>query len=305
MVKYIEPYHWIICNDKSRWLPGVDPTQRETLLSIGAFLQNIEYAANQFGYNCSYDALATTAQDEKILDIKLAPSSAISNFDIEQIKLRRTVRSHYLSNRIPEQDVQYITDDNTDSFHFIPNTSKQYNWLNEQTIEANRIQSYRNAAQEELANWIRFSNKEAEKHLDGLTTAGMEIEGFSGWVVRNFYKKTDVLKKSFSEQSIDKVKQQVQHSGGWLLITSKDNSVISLLETGKRLQRMLLKIRQKNMAIHPMTQILEEPAITSSLIQSTGINDPIQFVLRTGYIKKYPDPVSLRRPVDWFVHSDI
>ena len=39
-VKYVEPYHWIIGNDKNRWLPGVDPTQRETILSIGAFLQD-------------------------------------------------------------------------------------------------------------------------------------------------------------------------------------------------------------------------------------------------------------------------
>ena len=30
-VKYIEPYHWIIGNDKSKWLPAVDPTQRETI----------------------------------------------------------------------------------------------------------------------------------------------------------------------------------------------------------------------------------------------------------------------------------
>ncbi|MEI7977058.1 MAG: nitroreductase, partial [Betaproteobacteria bacterium] len=26
-VKYMEPYHWIIGNDKSKWLPGVAPTQ--------------------------------------------------------------------------------------------------------------------------------------------------------------------------------------------------------------------------------------------------------------------------------------
>ena len=44
-IKYIEPYHWIICNDKSRWLSAVDPTQRETVLSIGAYIQNLEYAA--------------------------------------------------------------------------------------------------------------------------------------------------------------------------------------------------------------------------------------------------------------------
>ena len=41
-IKYLEPYHWIIGNDKSKWLPGVDPTQRETILSIGAFVQNLE-----------------------------------------------------------------------------------------------------------------------------------------------------------------------------------------------------------------------------------------------------------------------
>ena len=39
-VQYLEPYHWIIGNDKSKWLPAVDPTQRETILSIGTVIQN-------------------------------------------------------------------------------------------------------------------------------------------------------------------------------------------------------------------------------------------------------------------------
>jgi len=47
---------------------------------------------------------------------------------------------------------------------------------NEQTIVANRLQSYRAPAQQELANWIRFSSKDAEKYGDGLTTASMEID---------------------------------------------------------------------------------------------------------------------------------
>ncbi len=51
-VKRLGPYHWIVGNDKTRWLPGVDPTQRETILSIGAFLQNMEYAASSLGYVC-------------------------------------------------------------------------------------------------------------------------------------------------------------------------------------------------------------------------------------------------------------
>ena len=97
--------------------------------------------------------------------------------------------------------------------------------------------------------------------------------------------------------------KQVSQSAGWLLITSKDNSVATLLETGKRLQRLWLKIRDKNIAIHPMTQIIEEASTNQLLNQSIGINEPVQFILRTGYLKNYPEPVSLILPVDQFIRT--
>ncbi len=302
-VKYLEPYHWIIGNDKSKWLPAVDPTQRETILSIGAFVQNLEYAANNLGYNCQFDILATSNQDENMVEIRLNKSGSIHEYDIQKIKRRRTVRSTFLSEALKKEDVDYLINAETNFLHFISNVSKEFQWLNEQTIEANRIQSYRDAAQNELANWIRFSSKDAEKYRDGLTTAGMEIEGIPGWILRNFYKKASVMKKDFREQAIDKVKKQVSHSAGWLLITAKDNSVTTLLETGKRMQRLFLKVREKNIAIHPMTQILEEPSTNQMVNQSIGISDNIQFILRTGYLENYPEPVSLRRPVDWFIRT--
>ena len=96
----------------------------------------------------------------------------------------------------------------------------------------------------------------------------MEIEGIPGWVLRNFYGKSNVMKKGFREQSIDKVKEQVSQSAGWLLITSKDNSVTTLLETGKRMQRLFLRVRERNIAIHPMTQILEESSTNQMLNKS-------------------------------------
>lgn len=302
-VKYIEPYHWIIGNDKSRWLPAVDPTQRETILSIGAFVQNLEYAANNLGYNCQFNIIATSNQDENVIDVKLHKSGIIHKYDIQKIKQRRTVRSKYLNDALKKEDADYLMSGETDFFYFIPNTAKEHQWLNEQTIEANRIQSYRDAAQKELADWIRFSSKDAEEYRDGLTTAGMEIEGIPGWVLRNFYGKSNVIKKGFREQSIDKVKEQVSQSAGWLLITSEDNSVTTLLETGKRLQRLWLKIRERNIALHPMTQILEETATSKMVNQSIGIGHNVQFILRMGYLKNYPQPVTLRRSVERFVRT--
>ena len=302
-VKYIVPYHWLICNDRTRWLPAVDPTQRETILSIGTFIQTLEYAAANAGYNCAFTVLATTNQDENIMDIKLTKASGMVSFDIKKIKNRRTVRSNYLDDVLKKEDVNYLFSDEKKFFNFIQSGSKEYKYLNEQTIEANRIQSYRDAAEKELSDWIRFSTKDAQKNMDGLSTASMEIEGISGFIVRNFYNKNSVMKDSFKDRSVDNVIKQISQSAGWLLITSKDESVAGLLETGKRMQRLFIKVREKGVAIHPMTQILEEPSTKQALNQSIGINDSIQFILRIGYLKNYPEPVSLRRPVDWFVRK--
>lgn len=165
------------------------------------------------------------------------------------------------------------------------------------------LQAYRDPAQQELADWIRFDRKGAENYRDGLTTASMEIEGIPGWVMRNFYGKDNVMKKDFRETGIDKVKKEVSASAGWILITSKDDSVATLLETGRRMQRLFLKVRERSIAIHPMTQILEEASTRQRLNQSIGSSENIQFILRTGYLRSYPPPVSLRRPVDWFMRK--
>ena len=267
-VQYLESYHWIIGNDRSKWLPAVDPTQRETILSIGAFIQNLEYAASSFGYVCHWNLLATTNQSEQVMEVKLIKQESKDAFDIAKIKSRRTVRSNFLSDLLKKEDLEYLVNSKSEFIHYLPATGKESQFINEQTIEANRLQSYRDPAQQELADWIRFSSRDAEKNRDGLTTAGMEIEGVSGWVVRNFYGKDNVMRGDFREKGIDNIKKEVSASAGWILITSKDNSVATLLETGRRMQRLFLKVRDKSIAIHPMTQILEEASTRKMLNQS-------------------------------------
>ena len=99
------------------------------------------------------------------------------------------------------------------------------------------------------------------------------------------------------------VKEQTDRHGGWLVITSEDASVASLLETGRLFQRMFLGCRDKMIAIHPMTQMLEEAQWKQELAKELGLSVPVQFILRAGYLEEYPDPVTLRRPVNLFVRS--
>lgn len=231
-IKHRGPFRWLVGNDKKRWLPGVDPTQRETILSIGAFLQNMEYAASSLGYVCRFDTLAKSNQDKDVVSVKLTKSGQAPAYDMQRIINRRTVRSNYLSTPLKTADLTYLVNSETDFIHALPNYVKEHRWLNEQTIEANRIRSYRDVARRELADWIRFSGDDAATHRDGLTTAGMEIDGVPGWVLRNFYRKSAVMKPAFRDQSIDAVRKEVVNSAGGLLITSKGNDVATLLDTG-------------------------------------------------------------------------
>jgi hypothetical protein len=311
-VKIVEPKHWVIGSDKKRWLPAVDPENRELLLSIGAFVENLVLAAGTFGDSVDIKIIAKNRTDTEIADIQLIKDNP-QDFLLEKIKKRRTVRSDYLDQEIKTQDLKYITKHemkscslpNVPSPHsfYFPNQTPQGKYLQEGTIEANRKQAFRDPAQEELANWIRWSNKEGKTHRNGLTPESIEIKGMGGLFVRNFYDRPSVLKKSFREQTVDIVAKQVKTCGGWLIVTSQDSSIPTLIEYGRVWENMLLKIREKMIAIHPMTQMLEEEPWKKQIVKELGLNGEVQWILRIGYLKSYPEPVSLRMPISWFVQA--
>jgi hypothetical protein len=308
----LEPNHWVIGSDNKRWLPAVDPENRELLLGIGAFIENLVLAAGTFGYEVDIQITANSPLDPDIAEIRLKKGKT-SDFPLERIRKRRTVRSGYTDQEIKTEDLKYITKHDVTScrvpdvpsphsFYF-PNSSLQGKYLQEGTIAANRAQAFRDSAQEELASWIRWSNKEAKQYRNGLTPESMEIKGLVGWYVRNFYNRESVLKKSFREQTVDIISKQVKRCSGWLVVTSADSNIPTLIDYGRVFENMLLKFRERMIGIHPMTQMLEEAPWKDKVAKELGLGGEVQWILRIGYLKSYPDPVSLRRPVSWFVQT--
>jgi len=70
------------------------------------------------------------------------------------------------------------------------------------------------------------------------------------------------------------VADQLATHGGWLVLTSPDESVLALLATGRRLARIWLRAKALNIAIHPMTQVLEEAPGPAGLGQRLGLGAP-------------------------------
>ena len=301
-VRIPEPGRLVIGTAMERRLPGVDPLNRELLLSIGAFLENLVVTARHHGHDLEYRVIASSPADQELLEVKLLQANPV-DFALEKIRLRRTVRGHHQAQELKTEDLRALSEPLRERLVFFPRGSVAGKYLQEGTVEANRLQAYRDAAQEELSRWIRWSDNDARKFRNGLTPEAMEITGFAGWYVRHFMNRRSVLKKSFRDTSVDVVRKQLQSYGGWLVVTSADSSMRTLVETGRSFERMLLGIRERMIAIHPMTQMLEEAPFREGVAKELGVSSPVQFILRASYLKRYPDPVSLRMPVSWFVRT--
>jgi hypothetical protein len=64
---------------------------------------------------------------------------------------------------------------------------------------------------------------------------------------------------------------------------------------------MWLDTRAHSIAVQPMSQVLEESPLKKQIARELGLSGSVQFLLRIGYVTTYPDPVSLRMPVSWFL----
>lgn len=300
-VRVEDRFRWVIGSDKTRWLKVVDPDNREVLLSLGAFIENLVQAAAAAGYVAEVQILARDCFDPDVARVTLKQNGGQRGFSLERMVSRRTVKNGMLSREIQSQDLQAFQRAAGGGFYYFPRGSQHSDMMAEQAIENFKRQFENQAAMQEAALWTRLSDDEARKFRDGLTTDGMEINGMAGWYVRNFMDVRDVTGKTWRKKGIEKTMAQAREGGGWLVITSAGNGVKDLIAAGRSFQRMALTAREKNIGIHPMTQSLEEVQGQKVIRENHSPGMIPQFMLRVGYVDKYPDPVSLRRPVGWFL----
>ena len=267
-----------------------------------AFLENLSIAAGALGFEARTEIITENPMDEEIIRVFLKKAKN-TKYPLERITRRRTVRGGYLPYEIKSKDVDDLSEPLKDRLFYFPRGTEHAQCIQEDAVECFRAQSYRTDAQKELSDWMHLKTLDAKKHRSGLTTESMEITGFIGWYLRTFVDKEDITKESFIQKGIDKAAKQAAEGGGWFIITSKGEKVSDLIDTGRKFERMALKAREHQIGIHPMTQLLEEEKGRDMIAKDHEESMIPQFILRVGYLANYPDPVSLRRPVSWFIRT--
>ncbi len=301
-VKVAGPGDWIIGADPNRRLPVVDPDNREVLLSIGAFTENLVLAAEAFGMQPQILILAEDRFDSEILRVRLEPGGPPGDLGLlKRIAARRTVKTGLEPDRLRPADLKVLKAAVKGPLFYFPAGSSHADAMAGAAVDNFKVQFANLDAMVEAAQWTRLSRGEAVQIRDGLTPDGMEIYGIEGFWVRHFMDSRDVAGKMWREKAVEKVARQAREGGGWLVITSQSQRVCDLIEAGRRFQRLALAAVDLNIGIHPMTQTLEEVHGRETIRANHSPAMIPQFMLRIGYVKPYPEPVSLRRPVSWFL----
>ena len=282
--------------DTTRALNVIDPKRRELYISLGAFIENLDLAAGALGYATEMQVLPRSELAAYVAVVVLKRVRP-SGFDLHSLVTRRTLRVPFHTADIRKEEVASILGDDWQTSFFAAST-EEGRFIAKQTLSAYRQQSMNREAQAEFASWVRFSDRDVRLRQDGITTAGMQINGIKGFVVRNFFKPADAEKKQFVQAGIETTEKQVSNCGGWLVLTSPDSSAASWIDIGRRYERMNIICTSLCIGFQPMNQIVEEQNFLGNVQHEIGKGGKIQFVARIGYVIEIPSPVSPRRPVD-------
>jgi hypothetical protein len=129
----------------------------------------------------------------------------------------------------------------------------------------------------------------------------MEMGLLARFYMEHFMDASTVMTKGYRQRGIDMLAEQARQGAGLLVLWSRDESVPSLLDTGRRWERVALGLRERKLAAHPMSRMLEEERWRPQVAREVGAGGPPQAVLRIGYVDATPPPVSPRRPLSSFV----
>ena len=306
-VRILTAREWILEADHSRSLPVVDPDNRELLLSLGAFAENLALAAGSFGLQACFQVLTRDPGAREIMKVNLHPGGPTPAIPLSVLQQRMTMRNGLKKTPIRAEHVQslrrVLAEAGQQHMHFFPNGTEHVACLARGAAEQFRLQSERDEAQEELIRWLRLNPEAETKHRDGLSLKAMGLTGIKAWFVSHFTRPEDFLKDSFRQKGMDAVREQVKQGGGWIVLTSSGGGVAECIQTGRQFQRLALQAHRLGIGLHPMSQYLEEHQGLEAIRKHHQAGLRPQFLLRCGYVDAFPEPVSLRRPLAWFIRS--
>lgn len=287
--------------DPDRLLPATDPYHRQIHIGQGTFLETLSIAASGLGMVAKINYFPQGMYGNKELLKKPVASitllkSANQKADplFNYLLTRQSNKQEYDKQGL---NIQQIND--LKKFHQQANNS-QFSVVNDFEAkskleyfltESMRIETGNIERDKETIAMFRFNDQEIKRYRDGFGVAQAGMSGIKKFIAESFFLSRDSVEenpKDFGLQAVELTKNTAESTQtfGWL--NTVGNSRLDQVKVGRDYCRINLKMTKMGLAIHPMSQVLEEYAdmlpLQSEFRKAFNIhkNETVQMLFRLG-----------------------
>ena len=279
--------------DPERALPAGDPTQRDLLLSLGAFVETVLIVAGHAGTSLEF-APDLDPERHHVGAFRSAPAAYEGPFTPDDVARRQTSRLPYVDGRLaPDELADARRQISADAELHEVATRELVGLL---TVGDRHLYESPDVV-EELRAWLRLSPRHPRYEADGLSYDCLDLTRLEAAAVALLLRphvlplvRAVRLHRSFSAST----RKLLEGDGSALVLAAPADSPEQTLTHGRALHRVWLALARRGLHTHPLSQILDCPATERELASLVGapVGRRLLSVFRVG--RSEPPPRSHR-----------
>jgi hypothetical protein len=250
--------------DPQRALPVGDPTQRDLLLSLGAFVETVLVVAADAGTPVEFEPRFDPAR-HGVGSFVASAEPHSTRFTAADVERRQTSRLPYRPERVPAEvlaDARRELDGEVE-LHELSTRD-----LVELVEEADSHLYGSPDLVAELRAWLRLSPRDPRYELDGLSYECLDLSRLEAAAVGVLLRPAPYrvarglgLHRHFGAATA----ALLEHEGSALALTAAAHAPEHVLEHGRSLLRVWLALARHGLHTHPLSQILDCPTTEREL----------------------------------------
>jgi nitroreductase len=287
-----------IVGDLQRWMPAIDPEQRNLHLSLGAALENLLIAARAYGLHPSVTYLPNDGTGGVAAEVTWTPGDLHRDRTLfNALTARRTNRREFDGRGIFFQNraqlAAQVADDT--QLHWIDDRERIHA-ISDLEHDAVRDRIHDERSQAERYRWMRFEEQDARERGDGITIDELELGRVAHWFAGRYFNPGSWMLRFGAENAAKQARAQVRSAGALALLTVPKNGRAQWLAAGQTYERLSLTATALGIAQQPFSEPLETDDGRIGLLHQFGVlgEHPVM-LLRLGHAR--PPRPSVRRSV--------
>ena len=240
----------VLYRDPDRGLPHTDPFSRQITIGLGCFLEQMKIAASQTGHNVDLD-LFPEGENGPVAIARLSAATTLDPL-ATQITERRSCKEPFELSTIEAGKLDALK-----TYANIVTEPESVDRLRQLTWEAFQVEMATPRTFQESTDLMRIGKQEINASPDGIDIGGPMLETLM--LLGVMPREALIDPESDATRSfLSSYKNMLMSTPAYAVITSPKNDRLSQIAAGAAWLRLNLKTTELGLALHPVSQALQE-----------------------------------------------